>query len=64
MAYVDIDLNDFDTEDLVQELESRGLKVGPNCLDATYELYRDYIDGKDFDRKLKTFFRNELGLVA
>ena len=64
MAYIDLDLDIFDTEDLVSELESRGLKVGPNCSDAIYNLYRDYIDGKDFDNKLKKFFQNQLDVIV
>ena len=50
---VDIELSDFDTEDLVEELENRGIEVNgrdmQNVLSEIFELKRN---GKDFSRQL------------
>ncbi len=74
---VDIDLVDYDTDELIEEIEDRdgGNKwlvvdqvdtdfVAPRVQDAVYELYRDYISGRDFDRKLKEFFEDQLGILV
>lgn len=55
--------SDLDTEEMIEELESRGFEVN-NSSDAIYDLYRDYIDSKDFDEKLKQFFRNQLDIIV
>ncbi len=73
MAYIDLNLEIFDTEDLIDELDSRGLKVidmedsgamSEAASDEIYDLYRDYISGNDFDRKLKQFFEGQLGFIV
>ena len=64
MPYVNIELSDLDSEEMIEELESRGFNISPNSSDAIYNLYRDYIDGKDFDQKLKKFFEGQLGLIV
>lgn len=70
---IDVDLCDFDTDDLVDEIESRGLTVldkedagaiSEAARDEIYELYRDYVSGNDFDRKLKVFFEGQLGILV
>lgn len=70
---VDIDLSDFDTEELIEEVENRGLQIfdkedsgamSDSMKDEIYNLYRDYIDGKDFERNLKMFFENNLDIVV
>ena len=69
---VDIDLYDYDTEELIDEIESRdgGNKwevvekentefVAPRVYDEIYELYRDYISrSPSFEENLKGFFEN------
>jgi hypothetical protein len=55
--------SDLDTEEMIEELESRGFEVN-NSSDAIYDLYRDYIDSKDFDEKLKQFFRDQLDVIV
>ena len=69
---VDIDLVDFDTDELIEEIEDRdgGNKwevvdknetefVAPRVYDEIYELYRDYISrSPSFEDNLKAFFEN------
>ena len=69
---VDIDLVDFDTDELIEEIEDRdgGNKwevvekentefVAPRVYDEIYELYRDYISrSPSFEENLKAFFEN------
>ncbi len=74
---VDVDLCDYDTDELIEEIEYRdgGNKwevvaknnaefVAPRIYDEIYELYRDYVSGTDFDRKLKQFFEGQLGFIV
>jgi hypothetical protein len=75
--YVELDvhfeLDDFETDDLIEELEDRGLNVldkedsgsmSDAAKDEIYDLYRDYISGNDFERKLKVFFEGQLGFIV
>ena len=69
---VDIDLVDFDTDELIEEIEDRdgGNRwevvdknetefVAPRVYDEIYELYRDYISrSPSFEENLKAFFEN------
>ena len=54
-TYVDVDLDDFDTEDLIDELErrGRGLEIadtgGTELVEKIFELRRV---GKNFDKEL------------
>ena len=70
---VDIDLCDYDTDELVDEIENRGLTViekedsgamSEAAKDEIYDLYREYVSGKDFDRKIKNFFEENLGFLV
>jgi hypothetical protein len=74
---VDVDLVDYDTDELIEEIEYRdgGNKwevvdknetkfVAPRVQDEIYDLYRDYISGNDFERKLKVFFECQLGFIV
>lgn len=62
MAYVEVDLSEFSTDELIEELDYRGTHIQDK--DQIYNLYRDYIDGHNFDRKLKTFFEDNLGILV
>lgn len=60
---VDIDLDEFDTQDLIDEIESRGLSVDESLKDDAYSLYRDFImwdtavmHDSAFLQSLKQFF--------
>lgn len=74
-ANVDVDLDDFNTEDLIEELEIRGFIVmdkddsdGPEHLkDNIHRLKEDFILWKDlgmknevFERILKDFFKETI----
>lgn len=78
MAYVRIDMDDIDTEDLVDELEARGYKVIDSdendfeqVLDDINNLYRDFIYWKDyamkdsnFESALKRFFEKHTDKIV
>jgi len=62
---IDVDLSDFDTQDLIDELESRGEMPGFNAdtdemLNQIYELRRL---GKDYDSVLDQYLYQKLGRV-
>jgi len=62
---VDVDLSDFDTDDLIEELESRGSGVsdfgdGKDILQAIYEKRRV---GKDYQTELEQLIWLGLGKV-
>ena len=70
---VHFDLEDFETNELIEELEDRGLNVidkedsgsmSDAAMDEIYELYRDYVSGNEFERKLKEFFEGQLGFIV
>lgn len=74
-TFVEVDIYpyDFETDELLDEIESRGLTVldkedagaiSEAARDEIYELYRDYVSGNDFDRKLKVFFEGQLGILV
>ena len=63
---VDVDLSDFDTEDLVEELESRGSGVimgngQETLLEKIYLLRRE---GKDYQRELDALIYSGLGRIV
>ena len=67
MTYVtvDVDLSEFDTEDLIEELHSRGEMPGFNAdtdemLNQIYQLRRL---GKDYDSVLDAYLYHKLGRV-
>jgi hypothetical protein len=62
---VDVDLSDFDTDDLIEELESRGAGVtdygdGKDILNAIYEKRRL---GKDYQQDLDQLIWLGLGKI-
>lgn len=62
---VDVDLSEFDTEELIDELKSRGELPGFNAdtdelLNKIYELRRL---GKDYDSVLDAYLYQKLGRV-
>lgn len=74
---VDVDLVDYDTDELIEEIEYRdgGNKwevvdknetdfVAPRVQNQIYELYRDYISGNNFEQNLKKFFEGQLGIIV
>jgi len=62
---VDIEMSDFDTEDLLDELESRGeLPVGVHCKELVEQIYNHRQRGRDFERELDQLFYVVLGKLV
>jgi hypothetical protein len=59
---VDVDLSDFDTDDLIEELESRGSAVidGKEVLESIYQKRRL---GQDYQTELETLIYLGLGRI-
>lgn len=71
MAYVsvDIDMNEFDTHDLIEEVQNRGYDVYDSTEQteterAVWELWLSWQHDKDefFEKNLKKFFSNQLNI--
>jgi hypothetical protein len=65
---VDVDLDEFDTDDLIEELESRGIMVSAKDGDATHSellvtIWEKRRMGKDFQFELDQLIYNVLGKV-
>ncbi|MEQ7870711.1 hypothetical protein V6R97_08660 [Chromohalobacter salexigens] len=60
MAFVsvDVDLDEFDTEDLVRELKSRGreVEISPGSQATLLENNWDPVEGKSFDQLLEAVY--------
>lgn len=63
---VEVDLEEFDDEELLEEVASRGLVSPENTKFLVQQLYEDYTSGstESFDRHLKELFYQALGRVA
>lgn len=71
MAYVevDIDLSEFSTSDLIEEVQDRGYDVfdkteRSGTEEAVWKLWLSYQHDKDefFEKNLKKFFSNQLNI--
>jgi hypothetical protein len=63
---IDIDLCDFDTQDLIDELESRGElpdQSYPDSDELLSEIYQLRRLGKDYDKLLDQYIYQKLGRV-
>ncbi len=66
-TYVDVDLDDFDTEDLVEELERRGMgmevsnQTGTELITAIYQKRRL---GQDYQRELDELIYLGIGKIV
>ena len=61
---VEVELDDFDTDDLIIELESRGQTiVTKEDVQILYDLYTAH-NKEQFDVVMKQFFYDNLGRVA
>ena len=66
-----VDLEDFDTEDLIEELESRGEYNGidsDEIIDDIFALYKEWIDDQGdrdnrFEKAMRAFFSKYLNKV-
>jgi hypothetical protein len=64
---IDVELNDFDTEDLVEELESRGalpVEGSDNAKDIVEQMYLLRRLGKPYDHLVDRLFYSVLGRVV
>ena len=63
---VDVDMSDFDTDDLIEELESRGARVEPEFGDGKellMSIYEKRRLGKDYQTELDRLIYAGLGRV-
>lgn len=64
---VDIDLSEFDTDDLIEELESRGESLGVSSSANTTELLEKIWilrrEGKEYQTELDSLIYNVLGKI-
>lgn len=64
-AEVEVDLADFDTDDLREELENRGESIGPDYSSESLELITAIWQrrrlGQDYQRELDQLIYNVLG---
>ena len=68
---VEVDLDDFDTEDLIDELKSRGEYEGVDnkkMLDDIFVLYKEWVDDQAdrdnrFEKAMRAFFEKYLNKV-
>lgn len=64
---VDVDLSEFDTDDLIDELESRGLDYNSNGVDGDEmravleQVWRKRRQGQDYQRELDQLIWGVLG---
>ena len=66
-----VDLEDFDTEDLIEELESRGEYNGidsDEIIDDIFALYKEWMDDQGdrdnrFEKSMRAFFSKYLNKV-
>lgn len=64
---VDVDIEDFDTDDLVEELERRGelpVEESGNARDIVEKMYYLHRQGQDSDHLLDALFYAVLGRIA
>ena len=77
---VDVDLDDFDTDDLIEEIENRGFflldqddsgAMSESAKDDIYNLYRDFVrwdknemPDNGFVLSLKKFFEENLNILV
>jgi hypothetical protein len=58
---VDVDLSDFDTDDLIEELESRGTAVDGDGTDVLRSIHEKRRLGKDYQTELEQLIWLGLG---
>lgn len=73
-AEVDVDLGDWDDEDLIDELTDRGYSVDNiiaknEIIDDIFELYKEWLhdkgdDDRRFEKAMRAFFEKHLNKVS
>ena len=61
---VDVDLRDFETEDLIDELENRGHMPDTASKEIVEYIYQNRRQGKDFSSELDQLIYTVLGKIA
>ena len=61
---VDVDLADFDTDDLIDELENRGHMADTSSKEIVETIYQNRRNGKDFSHELDQLIYDVLGKIA
>jgi hypothetical protein len=61
---VDVDLRDFETEDLIDELENRGHMPDIASKEIVEAIYQNHRQGKDFSSELDQLIYTVLGKIA
>lgn len=64
---VDVDISDFDTDDLIEELESRGELVGlakGDSAELVRHIYEKRRLGQDFNRELDELIYLSIGKIV
>jgi len=61
---VDVDLTDFETEDLIDELENRGHMADTASKEIVEAIYQNRRQGKDFSSELDQLIYTVLGKIA
>lgn len=60
---VDVDLSDFDTEDLIEELQSRGHSESYSYNEQLLAIWQKRRLGQDYQKELDELIYQELGKV-
>jgi hypothetical protein len=60
---VDVDLEDLDTDEMIEELQNRGYFVSKNYNEILQEIYLLHQQGKDHQEQLRQLFWNVLGRI-
>jgi hypothetical protein len=65
-VYVEVCLDEFDTIDLIEELESRGQShdLSSSLLDKLEVIFHKKVLGQDFDQELNELIYQELGRIV
>ena len=61
---IDVDMTDFDDDDIIAEFESRGLGEVPGDIkDLLQAIFEKKRNGRDFERELDQLLYNSLGRI-
>ena len=63
MPYVDIDLEDFDDDEIIEEYNARGLSEESTVREALTEIYQLRRLGKPYENELNKLICDALGVV-
>lgn len=61
---VDVDLDDFDTDDLIEELEKRGKGMGPTSAELVTKIWLKRRNGQDYQQELDQLIYTVTGHIV